>query len=96
MVMYIHWLYQRFSQAMFAKVQKWGNSQGLRLSKDVLALAGMAVGDAVEISVDSQQIVIKKASRSKKYDLAALVERIPENYPVQEVDFGAPVGRETW
>ena len=36
---------------MVSKVQKWGNSQGLRLSKDVLELADIAVGDDVEIVV---------------------------------------------
>lgn len=33
------------------KIQKWGNSQGLRLSKQVLDLAGISVGDSVELVV---------------------------------------------
>ncbi len=77
------------------KVQKWGNSQGLRLSKQVLDLADIAVGDSVELIVGEHQIVIKKPARAR-FVLAELVARIPEGYPVEEVDFGPPVGREAW
>ena len=79
---------------MVTKVQKWGNSQGLRLSKHVLELAEIAVGDDVQIIVGECQITIRKAP--PKYDLAELVARIPKRYKAREVDFGPPVGREEW
>ena len=79
---------------MVTKVQKWGNSQGLRLSKHVLDLADIAVGDDVQIIIDDGQITVKK-TRSK-YDLAELVARIPKRYRAKEVDFGPPVGKEEW
>ncbi|HXG90957.1 MAG TPA: AbrB/MazE/SpoVT family DNA-binding domain-containing protein [Blastocatellia bacterium] len=34
---------------MMSKVQRWGNSQGLRLPKHVLESADIAVGDNVEV-----------------------------------------------
>jgi antitoxin MazE len=80
---------------MVAKVQKWGNSQGLRLSKHVLDLAGIGVGDDVEIIVGDHRILIKKLPRPK-YDLAELVARIPKGPKAKEVDFGPPVGKEHW
>jgi len=80
---------------MVTKVQKWGNSQGLRLSKQVLDLAGIAVGADVEIIVGDGQILVKKASRSK-YDLAELVSRIPKGFKATEVNFGPRVGKEEW
>lgn len=80
---------------MVTKVQKWGNSQGLRLSRQVLDLADIAVGDDVEIIVAEHQITVKKAAGSK-YDIAELVARIPKGYRAKEVDFGPPVGREEW
>lgn len=80
---------------MVTKVQKWGNSQGLRLSKQVLDLAGIAVGTDVEIIVGDRQILVKKAGRSK-YELAELVARIPKGYKAREVGFGPPVGKEEW
>jgi antitoxin MazE len=78
-----------------AKVQKWGNSQGLRLSKQVLDLADIAIGDDVELIVGDRQILVKKARRPK-YDLAELVSRIPKGYKAREVDSGPPVGKEEW
>jgi antitoxin MazE len=83
-------------QAMMkAKLQKWGNSQGLRLSKQTLDLADFAVGDEVEVVVGDSQILIRKTPRPR-YDLAELVSRIPKGYQVEEVDLGPPVGREEW
>lgn len=80
---------------MVSKVQRWGNSQGLRLSKQVLDLADIAIGDEVEIVVGGGQILVKKVDRPR-YDLAQLVARIPKGYKAEEVDFGPPVGREAW
>ena len=36
---------------MNTKVQKWGNSQGVRLSKEQLSQANIEVGDAVDVAV---------------------------------------------
>jgi antitoxin MazE len=80
---------------MVSKVQQWGNSQGVRLPKNVLDLAHIAVGDEVEIIVNDQEILVKKVP-SVKYDLAELVSRIPKGYKANEVNFGPPVGREEW
>ena len=80
---------------MVSKVQRWGNSQGLRLSKQVLELADIAVGDDVEIVVGDHQITVRKVKRTK-FDLAELVARIPKGYRAEEVDFGPPVGKEDW
>ena len=79
---------------MVTKVQKWGNSQGLRLSKHILDLADIAVGDDVRIIVGEGRITVKKAG--SKYDLVELVARIPKGYKAREVDCGPPVGKEEW
>ena len=82
---------------MLVKVQKWGNSQGIRLSKDVLAEANILVGDALEIITTKEQIVIKPVRKIRcKYDLKDLVSKIPSNYKVQEENWGSPVGLEVW
>jgi antitoxin MazE len=80
---------------LVTKVQRWGNSQGVRLPKSVLDLAGIDVGDNVEIEVSDQTIVVTRVARPK-YDLAELVTRIPPDYKAAEVDFGPPVGKEAW
>ena len=80
---------------MLVKVQKWGNSQGIRLSKQVLSEANILIGDALEIITTKEQIVIKPVRKIRgKYDLKDLVSQIPSNYKVQEEDWGSPVGLE--
>jgi len=82
---------------MLAKIQKWGNSQGLRLAKNLLADAHIGVGDEVNISVKDGIIIVSPAKRIRgRHNLKDLVARIPENYQTCEVDWGEPVGKETW
>ena len=82
---------------MITKVQKWGNSQGLRLAKDVLAHAHIAVGDEVDVSVDNGVIVIAPVRRVRgKHRLEDLVSRMPADYEPEEIEWGGPVGREAW
>ncbi len=80
---------------MVSKVQKWGNSQGLRLAKHVLEEADISIGDDVEVLVQEGQIVVRKVSRPK-FDLAEMVSRMPSDYQVEEHSFGKPAGKEEW
>ncbi|MEQ1826085.1 MAG: AbrB/MazE/SpoVT family DNA-binding domain-containing protein [Pirellula sp.] len=80
---------------MVSKVQKWGNSQGLRLPKHILATADIAVGDSVEVTTHEGRIVITKVAK-RKFDLAEMVAQMPRKYQVVEDSFGNPVGKEVW
>lgn len=82
---------------MLAKIQKWGNSQGLRLTKNLLADARLEVGDEVDISVKDGMMIVKPSKKIRgKYDLKDLVENIPKTYLANEVDWGTPTGKEVW
>lgn len=82
---------------MITKVQKWGNSQGLRLSKELLADVDIGVGDAVEVAVRDGALVVTPARRVRgALSLEELVSRIPKGYKPEELDWGAPAGREVW
>ena len=82
---------------MVTKIQKWGNSQGLRLGKQVLEDARIAVGDSVDVAARDGVIVIAPLKRIRgKQSLRELVSRIPRNYKTREIDWGKPMGRETW
>ncbi len=82
---------------MVTKVQKWGNSQGLRLAKHVLEEAGISVGDSVDVSTRDGVIVVAPVRRLRgKLSLQELVSRIPKDHKPEEVEWGGPVGRETW
>ena len=82
---------------MITKVQKWGNSQGLRLSKELLSDAQIEVGDAVEVGVRDGVIVVTPAHRVRGgVDLAQLVREIPADYEASDLGWGPPVGKEVW
>jgi len=82
---------------MLAKIQKWGNSQGLRLPKNLLADAQLGVGDEVDISVKDGIMIVTPAKKIRgKHRLKDLVARIPKNYQTGEVDWGEAVGKEVW
>ncbi|MCX7025325.1 MAG: AbrB/MazE/SpoVT family DNA-binding domain-containing protein [Spirochaetes bacterium] len=82
---------------MITKVQKWGNSQGLRLSKELLSDAHIDVGDAVDVAVRSGSLVVTPVRRIRgRLDLGELVSRIPADYESLELGWGSPVGREVW
>ena len=82
---------------MVTKVQKWSNSQGLRLVKQVLEEARISVGDPVNVSTLDGVIIIAPVRRVRGIQsLQELVSRIPKNYKSREVEWGKPVGREDW
>ena len=82
---------------MRAKIQKWGNSQGLRIAKHLLADAQLEIGDEVDIIVkDGMMLVTPVKTIRGKHSLEELVARIPENYQAEELYWGSPVGKEVW
>lgn len=78
-----------------AKIQKWGNSQGLRLAKHILDDSGISVGDDVEVIVGENEIRLVKKSRPK-FTIEELVAKMPKRYVAEEESFGKPVGNEEW
>jgi len=82
---------------MLTKIQKWGNSQGLRFTKALLEEAQINVGDEVQVSVHKGRIIVEPVTKVRgRYDLEALVSKMPKEYQAEELDWGPPVGREVW
>lgn len=82
---------------MITKVQRWGNSQGLRLNKQVLEEAHISVGDEVDLAVRDGVIMLVPVKRVRGgHDLKELVAQIPKDHESVELDWGEPVGREVW
>ena len=48
---------------MLSQISKWGNSQGIRISKKTLKHAGMNLNDEVEIESQNNIIIIKAANK---------------------------------
>ncbi len=82
---------------MKTRIQRWGNSQGLRLPRSILEDADLAVEDEVSIRVDNGIILISPLRRIRgKYCIENLVAEIPADYKVKETDWGKPEGNEEW
>ncbi len=80
---------------MLAKVQKWGNSIGLRIPKAFADEMQLTADTAVEMRLEDGRLVITPVERSP-YSLDELLAAItPENVH-EEVDWGAPAGKEAW
>ena len=80
---------------MQAQIKAWGNSQAIRLSKELLESAGMSLDDQVEVQASDGKIIISKPTRH-----ITLRERAAsyngELIVSDEIDWGEPVGKELW
>ena len=50
------------------RVQKWGNSQGIRLPKKILKDLGININDKIEISLNGEEIILKKVKKYTSLD----------------------------
>ena len=80
---------------MIATIKKWGNSQGLRFSKELLSRLNLYVDDMVNIEVVDNKIIIYKAE-PEELRLSDLFEEYDGNYKPKEADWGKPKGDEKW
>lgn len=80
---------------MQAQVKEWGNSQGIRLPKEVLKSAGISLNEILDVVVSNGSITLVKTFRHK-----TLEERVAEFDGKLmfdgEYNWGEPVGREVW
>ena len=51
-----------------SKIQKWGNSQGIRLPKKILKDLGININDKIEISLNGEEIILKKIKKYTNLD----------------------------
>ena len=80
---------------MVTKIQKWGNSLGLRIPKSFADDAGIEAGSAVDITLVDGELVIRPITPTR-YGLDDLVSQVTEDNIHYEIDTGDPEGRETW
>lgn len=80
---------------MVTKIQKWGNSLGLRIPKSFAKEAGVEEGSAVDIFLEGDRLVICPL-RNEKYRLSDLLSQVREDHMHKEISTGDAVGREAW
>lgn len=80
---------------MQAQVKTWGNSQGIRLSKEILQEANISIDEILDVVVSDGKIVFSKTFRHKTLEERAA--KFGGKLQLDgEYDFGEPVGREVW
>ena len=79
---------------MQTKIQKWGNSLGVRIPRSFAAEARVQAGSTVDISVEEGRLLIRPLRR--RYALPDLLRKVTARNLHTEVSTGAPVGREIW
>lgn len=79
-------------------IQKWGNSQGIRLPKVILEGLLLKENDEVDIAIENEAIIIKKSTRKRRAN-KSLEERFDSyvgEYKCSEFDWGMRTGEEYW
>lgn len=80
---------------MRRRVQKWGNSLGIRIPKGLAMETGLMPGSQVELSVDDGRLVVEPVAVAS-YELQDLIAGITEANRHDAVDLGSAVGNEVW
>lgn len=82
---------------MLIKIQKSETGDGICFTKNILEAARMNVGDEVQVTIQNGRIIIETAIRTRRRaDLKALLAQMPEDYQLEELNWGKPVGKEEW
>ena len=81
---------------MTVNIQKWGNSQGIRIPKHMLDDLSWSEDEMVDISIENGKIIIERTLPSRKKNIKELFEGFNGKYESAELDWGEPSGREVW
>ena len=80
---------------MQTKVQRWGNSLGLRIPKSFAKEAGVEAGSEVDLSIENGELIVRPRRRPR-YELKDLLRDVMATNVHDEVETGDAVGREAW
>jgi antitoxin MazE len=78
-----------------SKIQRWGNSLGMRIPKVLAEQAGVEAGSEVDLSVEDGDLIVRPA-RLPRYHLKDLLRGITAENVHEEVETGEALGREVW
>jgi antitoxin MazE len=80
---------------MHTKIQKWGNSLGLRIPRSFAAEAQVEEGTTVDLSVENGRLLVRPL-RVRRYSVNALLRHVNRRNLHGEIPTGRVVGREAW
>ena len=81
---------------MTTTIQKWGNSQGVRIPKILLDSINWSENEEVSINIEEDKLVIEKAKTQNRKNINELFKDYKGEYKPEEIDWGEPEGEEIW
>ena len=83
------------AEIMTAHVRPWGNSHGIRITKEMMYVMNLKPNDSLQIIVEGDSIILKKAVNRKTLqeyasDFGGVLG------PYDEFDWGSDIGIERW
>ena len=79
---------------MITTIQKWGNSQGIRIPKFFLDTFHWSDNEKLVLSADKDRLIIEKAEPRKT--IMGLFADFEGEYEPIEINWGQPIGEEIW
>lgn len=80
---------------MTTTIQKWGNSQGIRIPKAILDTVKWTENEKIILVVDNEKIIMKKAKKTRK-NIKELFADYDGEYEPIEIEWGEVKGEEIW
>lgn len=81
---------------MTLQIQKWGNSQGVRLPKHLLEAVEWSENEKLNITVENGKIIIEKVTQKERKNIRELFANFDGEYTPVDIDWGNPEGKEIW
>ncbi|WJH40804.1 AbrB/MazE/SpoVT family DNA-binding domain-containing protein [Aliirhizobium terrae] len=78
---------------MRVTVKKWGNSASVRIPAAIMDAANLTLDTVVDITEENGRVIIEPV-REDVVELDRLLGGITPDNQHDEIDFGAPVGKE--
>lgn len=80
---------------MEARLQKWGNSDGIRIPSSILKSLNLKTNDILNIEQKEDKIIIS-IPKKKKISLEERFKNYHDNNLAKDFSWDDPVGREIW
>ena len=79
---------------MITNIAKWGNGHAVRLSKEIMNQAKLIPSDKVTVTVNGEEIILKKVKQTKAEAFDDLFSDFKDNWRRKEINTGANIGNE--
>jgi antitoxin MazE len=80
---------------MRVRVERWGNSLAIRIPKSLAENAKVKERMIVDLTIRQGKIIAIMAQKRKR-SLKQLLDKVNTKNRHAEIDFAAPIGRESW